>query len=112
MSSPKAIRYDKDMVQSSPSDDALANYLAKLTKEEKWLEKLKEEYVDKRIEINRMILDVTPGLYSDILYMRYCEEKSIVQISDELHYTYEWTCKLHGKALLEFSRVHPDISSL
>ena len=109
MSSPKAIRYDKDMIQSSPSGDIIVNYMIKLEKEEARLTRLREEYLEKRIEISQRILDVTPGLYSDILYMRYLEEKSLAVISEELNYSYEWTCRLHGRALIEFSRRHPDI---
>lgn len=47
VASPKAIRYDKDMIQSSPSGDALANYMIRLEKEEQKLIRCKEQYLDK-----------------------------------------------------------------
>lgn len=108
VSSPKAIRYDKDMIQSSPSGDALANYMIRLEKEEQKLIRCKEQYLDKYEEIRRRIIKVMPGIYSDILFMRYLEQKSLVIIADELNYSYEWVCRLHGRALLTFSRMYHD----
>lgn len=108
-SAPKAIRYDKDMIMSSASGDALANYIIRLDKEEQKLVRLKDEYLGKHIEIYERLRLVRPDLYADILYMRYLEEKSLVDISEELNYSYVYVCKLHGRALLEFSRKNPDI---
>lgn len=108
-SSPKAIRYDKDMIQSSPSGDALANYMIRLDHEERKLIRLKEQYLDIHEEIRNRILLVRPDLYADVLYMRYLEGKSLVDIAEELLYSYIYVCKLHGRALLEFARKNPDI---
>lgn len=109
VSSPKAIRYDKDMVQSSPTGDALATYVGRLEQEQTELLRLKTEYLERREEIRRRLVNVNPDLYSDILYMRYLEQKSLGQIADELSYSYEWICRLHGRALQEFTRTYPDI---
>ena len=106
LSSPKAIRYDKDMVQSSPTSDAFANYVIKLEKEESKLLKLKEQYIETYEEIRVGLISVNPDIYSDLLYMRYLEQKTLVQIAEELNYSYEWTCRLHGRALLAFSRIY------
>ena len=106
LSSPKAIRYDKDMVQSSPTSDAFANYVIKLEKEESKLLKLKEQYIETYEEIRVRLISVNPDIYSDLLYMRYLEQKTLVQIAEELNYSYEWTCRLHGRALLAFSRIY------
>ena len=108
-SSPKAIRYDKDMIQSSPSGDALTNYMIRLDHEERKLIRLKEQYLDIHEEIRNRILLVRPDLYADVLYMRYLEGKSLVDIAEELLYSYIYVCKLHGRALLEFARKNPDI---
>jgi DNA-directed RNA polymerase specialized sigma subunit len=108
-SSPKAIRYDKDMIQSSPSGDALANYMIRLDHEERKLIRMKEQYLDIHEEIRNRILLVRPDLYADVLYMRYLEGKSLVDIAEELLYSYIYVCKLHGRALLEFARKNPDI---
>lgn len=110
-SSPKAIRYDKDMVQASATGDALVNYMIRLEREESKLLRYKEEYLDKYWQIRERIIQVTPGIYSDVLYLRYLEQKTLVQIAEELNYSYEWVCRLHGRALLAFARTHDDITS-
>lgn len=109
VASPKAIRYDKDMIQSSPSGDALANYVIRLDAEEQKLIRLKEQYLDMYEEIRQRLIAVNPDIYSDVLYMRYLEEKPLTKIAEELSYSYEWTCRLHGRALLAFSRTFPDL---
>lgn len=109
VASPKAIRYDKDMIQSSPSGDALANYVIRLDAEEQKLIRLKEQYLDMYEEIRQRLIAVNPDIYSDVLYMRYLEEKPLAKIAEELSYSYEWTCRLHGRALLAFSRTFPDL---
>lgn len=108
-SAPKAIRYDKDMIQSGSSGDALANYLIRLEHEESRLLKCKADYIDLYEEMWIRISKVMPGMYADVLYMRYLEQKSLVVIAEELNYSYEWTCRIHGRALQAFSRVHSDI---
>lgn len=106
---PKAIRYDKDLIQKSATGDALANYMIRLDKEERKLYSFKEQYLDLFHEIRERIIKVMPGIYADVLYMRYLEQKSMIDIAEELSYSYEWTCRLHGRALLAFSRLYPDI---
>lgn len=107
---PKAIRYDKDLIQKSATGDALANYMIRLDKEEQRLYNLKELYIDKYTEIRERISEVRPDLYADVLYMRYLENKTLVIIADELNYSYEWVCRLHGRALQDFSRRFDDIT--
>ena len=63
VSSPKAIRYDKDMIQSSPSGDALANYVIRLDTEEQKLIRLKEQYLDMYEEIRQRLIAVNPDIY-------------------------------------------------
>ena len=109
VSSPKAIRYDKDMVQSSPRSDVLASYMIRLEREKSKLLKAKDNYLDLYAEIRQRIIQVMPGIYADVLYMRYLEQKTLVQIADELNYSYEWICKLHGRALLAVSRLFPKL---
>lgn len=109
MESPRPIRYDKDMIQKSASGDAMERYMIKLEKEEKRLLKLKEKHIDTFHRIRQRIMHVQPSLYADVLYMRYLEGKTIGVIANEMHYSYEWTCKIHGRALQDFSRRNPDI---
>ena len=107
MEHPKAIRYDKDMIQSSPNGDEMTNFMIRLDKEQQRLLSAKNSYLDVRIEIESKIKTIMPEIYADILYMRYMEERNLADIAEELSYSYEWVCRLHGRALQAFSRAFP-----
>ena len=99
-----AIRYDKDLVQSSPQNDQMANYMIKLDKAENKAIKAAEEYFDNYIRIKEQINAITPQNYSDILYLRYISGMKLWDIADELNYDYDWIRQLHGRALAEFGK--------
>lgn len=99
-----AIRYDKDIVQSSPTNDALPNYMIRLTEAETRAQQKIEEYFDLMTTVRKQLDQITPGLYSDILYMRYIEGKNLYRIAEELNYSHEWIRHAHGRALQAFER--------
>ena len=103
-----AIRYDKDIVQSSPKNDQLAEYMIKLEKAETRALKASEAYFTAYQTIKMQIEIVAPQLYADVLYMRYIQGKTIWQIADALSYSYGWIKHVHGLALVEFGRTFPD----
>lgn len=97
-----AIRYDKDPIQSSPANDAMPNYIIQLTEAEARAKQRIEEYLELVMTIRTQLDQITPGLYSDILYMRYIEGKNLYRIAEELNYSYEWVRHTHGRALQKF----------
>ena len=99
-----ALRYDRDVVQSSPSNDAMPNCLIRLTEAEARARQKLEEYFDLTATVISQLNQITPGLYSDILYMRYIEGKSLYRISKELNYSHEWIRHAHGRALQNFEK--------
>lgn len=99
-----AIRYDKDPIQSSPANDAMPNYIIQLTEAEARAKQRIEEYLELVMTIRTQLDQITPGLYSDILYMRYIEGKNLYRIAEELNYDYNYIRKIHGRALQAFDR--------
>lgn len=99
-----AIRYDKDPIQSSPANDAMPNYIIQLTEAETRAKQRIEEYLELVMTIRTQLDQITPGLYSDILYMRYIEGKNLYRIAEELNYDYNYIRKIHGRALQAFDR--------
>ena len=43
--------------------------------------------------------------YEHILYKRYCLMKKWEEIALEMNYSYQWVCKLHGRALKEIEKL-------
>lgn len=97
-----ALRYDRDVVQSSPSNDAMPNCLIRITEAEARARQKLEEYFDLTATVISQLNQITPGLYSDVLYMRYIEGKNLFRIADELNYDYNYIRKVHGWALQAF----------
>lgn len=102
----KAIRYDKDLIQSSPDNDQMADYMVRLEKAEARALEMSEKYFAAYTTTAMQIEQITPQLYSDILYGRYIQGMRLWQIADRLHYSYEWIRILHGRALAEFGKTY------
>ena len=111
MQSAGAIRYDKDQVQTSPSNDAMVNYMIRLQKAEANAWSASEIYFDVYTRIRNQIEQITPGLYSDVLYLRYIKDMKLIDICDELGYDYGWVRQLHGRALQAFGKKFPEIKN-
>lgn len=60
------------------------------------------ECLEKRLEIEDRITDISDGVESAILHKRYIEFKTWEQICDEIDYSWRQTHYLHGKALSNF----------
>lgn len=71
MQSTGAIRYDKDQIQRSPSNDQLVDYMIRLERAEDKARAASERYFDIYLTISHQIEEIMPGLYSDVLYLRY-----------------------------------------
>ena len=104
----KAIRYDKDLIQSSPRNDQMADYMVRLEKAEARALEMSEKYFSAYTTTAMQIEQITPQLYADILYGRYIQGMRLWQIADELGYDYTYMRCIHGKALSEFGRSFPE----
>lgn len=100
-----AIRYDKDNVQTSPTGDALTNYVIRMTDAETRVLALKENCLAFTMTVWEQIESLhAEGNYKDILYLRYVKCMKLRDVAELLSYEYTWTCKLHGKALQVFGQ--------
>ncbi len=100
---PGAIDYAKDKIQSSNKrnmDDIVACYLDKYD----LLEKDMSTYIMLKDKIIREVENLDNISFSNLLYKRYIEFKSLEQIAVEMCYSYDRTRHMHGYALQEFGR--------
>lgn len=111
MSGLKAIVYDKDRVQASPSnkmeelfvkyDEITEKFMRSAIKYQKAVEKTE-----------RQINDMPKETHREILTLRYLKDDAhgrqmtFEQIACTMHKSYEWVCHLHGHALKEFERMY------
>ena len=95
----------EDVVTGSCSQDRMATTIAKIVDLEKEINEKVDALIDRKAQVIRLLEKVRNPDYLQILQRRYVELESFEEIAAEMHYTYRWICKLHGRALQAFSKV-------
>ena len=95
----------EERVMSSGAQDRMAETICKINeKEEEW-NNLMREFALTRAEVIISIQKLNNSDYEQILYKRYCQGKKWEEIALDMNYSYQWVCKLHGRALLEIEKI-------
>ena len=102
-----SINSDSERVQTSPSGDgrqmSMVNRYVDLEAE---IQTLVDKYVVMKDEIINRIHQLEDARYVEVLFKRYVEYKSLLRISKEMKYDYDYVRYLHRKALKNFERTH------
>lgn len=94
-----------ERVLSSGTQDKMAKTICKINEKECEWNDLMREFALVRANVIINIQKLNNPEYEQILYKRYCQSKKWEEIALEMNYTYQWVCKLHGRALLELDKV-------
>ena len=97
---------NEERVQTTPNFDKIGTAYCKIEEMEEKLDKLIDEFVDKRNLIISQIDKIENETYYEILFARYIEKKTFEKIADEMTYSWRQVIRLHGRALQEFERVY------
>ena len=97
---------NKERVQTSPDFDKIGGAIAKLDEMERKLDKMIDEYVEKKTKIIEQIDKMDDEIHYQILFSRYIEKKTFEKIATEINYSFRNTTRLHGKALKEFEKIY------
>ena len=95
---------NEERVQTSPDFDKIGGKVTKIIEMEEKIDKLIDEYVDKKNLIVSQIDSMENEVYYEILFARYIEKKTFEKISSDMSYSFRNTTRLHGKALIEFEK--------
>lgn len=93
-----------EKVMSSVSQDKMANIICNIEERMAELKDKVTEYIKLRTEVMVVISKVSNDDYQQILYKRYCQMEKWEEIALEMNCTYQWVCKLHGRALKEIEK--------
>ena len=104
----KAITYDKDRVQVSPSNRA-ENFMIKLAELGDEYAQMQMKYKLERDKRIAMINGLPKKEHRKVLRKRYVDGKRFEEIAVALHYTYRHVTRLHGSALQEFTAKYQDV---
>lgn len=99
------VRTDLEHVQSCSRPDRMAELAVKIADAEREIMEQRIQAFHKLQEIERVIRKVENPDYRTILHMRYVENLTWEKIAAVLYYSYQWVCKLHGRALLETEKI-------
>ena len=95
---------NEERVQTTPNFDKIGTAYCKIEEMEEKLDKLIDEYVDKKNLIISQIDKIDNEAYYEILFARYIEKKTFEKIADEMAYSWRQIIRLHGGALQEFEK--------
>ena len=93
-----------ERVLSSGTQDKMVETICKINEKECEWNDLMREFALARSNVIINIQKLNNPEYEQILYKRYCQSKKWEEIALEMNYTYQWVCKLHGRALLELDK--------
>lgn len=103
---PSGINYDG--MPGGAGNRTAADIFAKLEELERELREQQDEARTKADEIIGVIDQLEDERYRSILHDRYIAGLHWDRIADKMHYSYRHVTKLHGKALLEISKILKD----
>ena len=103
---------NEERVQTTPNFDKIGTAYCKIEEMEEKLDKLIDEYVDKKNLIISQIDGIENETYYEILFARYIEKKTFGKIADEMTYSFRNVTRLHGRALQEFEKKYGNLYKL
>ena len=95
---PSGIRYDKENVQSSPSDPMM-KFVEKLSDLESSLQELEKSYTDQYTKVENLIKKINDARLEEILTLRYLVGLNPRDIAKSMGYAESWVHKLHRDAI-------------
>lgn len=103
---PSGISYDG--MPCAGGNRTAADIFARIEELERELYSEIEVALDKAYMVKETIYAVEDERYQNVLHDRYIRGLKWEVIADEMHYSYRHVTKLHGKALIEISKILKD----
>lgn len=101
-----------ERIQSTPNFDRIGTAYCKIEKMEENLDRMIDEYLEKKNLIISQIDGIENETYYEILFARYIEKKTFEKIADEMMYSFRNITRLHGRALQEFEKKYGETYKL
>ena len=99
----------EERVRSTPNLDKLGTCYTKIEEMENNLDKMIDDYVEKKNVIISQIDSMEDEVTYGILFSRYIEKKTFEVIATEMNYSFRQITRLHGKALLDFEKKYGNL---
>lgn len=108
---PQAIRYDRDHVQSSPTD-SMSETVAYIADQANKLEALSARLEERRSVAIRMIMETLESNEREVMLLYYIDSavklRTWQDVADEMGYSIETVHKCHKSALIKLDKISRD----
>lgn len=94
-----------EKVQTSSKQDPMGDMVAKIIDLREEISKMATDFLEQKQEIIRTIETVEDPILYDVLFKRYVEYKTLLNIADELGYSEVTIKRLHLKAVKEIKNI-------
>lgn len=95
---------NEERIQTTPNFDKIGSSYCKIEKMEEDLDRIIDEYVDKKNAIIEQIDKMESEVSYGVLFARYIEKKTFERIATDMNYSFRNITRIHGKALQEFEK--------
>lgn len=102
--SAKSPQLREDKIQTSIDTDKMSRVMCDIIDEEHELDQLRAEYLELQVKVLDKIERIDVDLQRKVLKMKYLDFKSLPDIGEELHYSYEHIRRTHKKALQNYKK--------
>lgn len=97
--------YGGEKVKSSSDPQRMASSVNRIVDLSNEIDDQVDEFIDLKTNVLNSINKMENADYINILYARYFKYETWEQIANELHYSYQWVCVLHGRGLNVLSNI-------
>jgi len=104
-----AVRYDKEKVQTSLTDDGMSNGVIRYIELQEEISCDIDNFIDVKNKIITEIQELSNVKFVHLLFMRYIRGKRLDEIAGSLNYSYQYVRELHSHALKAFAETHPEL---
>ena len=97
--------YEGAVSTGTPDGNRIPAAVERIVQWEEKIDRKVDQLVALREEIEGMIGKLKNADFQTLLRLRYINGYTWERIAVEMHYSYQWVCKLHGRALLQLKQV-------
>lgn len=105
----EAVRYDKEKVQTSLTNDSMSNVVIRYIELQEEINHDIDNFIDIKNKVITEIQALSNAKFVNLLFMRYIQGKKLDEIATSLNYSYQYARELHSRALKAFTKVHPEL---
>lgn len=104
--------FGSEPVVGCGNGDKIGNTVAKIVDLQNEINQEIDNFVDLKRQVNKILGFMENPDHVQVLHKRYFNYEKWEQIACEMGYTYQWVCKIHGRALQAFEKTAKKQKSL